>query len=69
MYCGSRDIEDTYHLYLYLPFEVDILINFTLYDHLVLKFNLLMGSINKNVLINLAKYIRVSLDIRKSIQI
>jgi len=35
----------------------------------VFKFNLLMGSTNKNVSINLAKYFKFSLDIRKSIQI
>jgi len=35
----------------------------------MLKLNLLMGSTNKHVLINLAKYIKFSLDIGKSIQI
>jgi len=35
----------------------------------VLKVNLLMCSTNKNVLINLAKYFRFSLDTRTSIQI
>jgi len=34
----------------------------------VLTFNQLMGSTNKKILINLAKY-KFSLDIRKSIQI
>jgi len=73
MYCGSRDIEDTYHFTCICPCYSTLrsryIEMFYFLRPSVLKFNLLMGSTNKRTLINLAKYINCSLDIRKSIQI
>ena len=72
MYCGSRDIEDTYHFICICPCYSTLRSRY--FDKIyflrpsVLTFNLLMGSANKNILINLANYIKCSLDIRKSIQ-
>ena len=73
MYCGSRDIEDTYHFICICPYYSTLrsrfIDKFYFLRPRVLKFNLLMGSTNKDILINLAKYNKCSLDIRKSIQI
>ena len=73
MYCGSRDIEDTYHFICICPCYSTLgsryIDKFYFLRPSVLKCNLLMGSTNTIILINLAKYIKCSLDIRKSIQI
>ena len=73
MYCGSRDIEDTYHFICICPCYSTLrsryMDTFYFLRPSFFKFNLLMGSTNKSILINLAKYIKCALDIRKSIQI
>ena len=62
MYCGSRDIEDTYHFICIWPCYSTLrsryIDKFYFLLPSVLKFNPLMGSSNKNILINLAKYIK-----------
>ena len=75
MYCGSRDIEHTYHFICICPCYSTLRRRcidkcyFLRPSDSVLKCNLLMGSANKSIFSNLAKYIKRSLDIRKSIQI
>ena len=68
MYCGSRDIVDTYHFICICPCHFTLrstyIDTFYFVRPSVFKFNLLMSSTNKNVLIKLAKYIKFSLDIR-----
>ena len=73
MYCGSREIEDTYHFICICPCYATLRCRYI--DNIyferpsILKFNFLMCSTNKHVLINLANYIKFSLNIRKSIPI
>ena len=73
MYCGSRDIEDTYHFICICPcystLRSKYIDQFYFVRPSVFKFNLLLGTTNIHDLSNLAKYIKFSLDIRKSIQI
>jgi len=73
IYCGSRDIEDTYHFICICPcystLRSKYIDQFYFVRPSVFKFNLLLGTTNKHDLSNLAKYIKFSLDIRKSIQI
>ena len=71
MYCGSRDIEDTYHFICICPCYSTLrsryIDKFYFLRPYSLKFHLLMGSTNKSLLINLAKYIKCALHIRKKV--